>query len=124
MSSAAPVAVAALRGQEKHTAVAKALDLGKLSDAGLEKEAARFEWARNALGPLTQQPAVSHSDIVGLVGRSVKDGIMPAGEAAEVLGDYPDAADKLLEAVQHRHLFAIHGAVAIAGEQQRRAGAK
>ena len=125
MPSAPPAAVPAVPpGQERHAAVSKALALGSLSDAALAKQAARFEWVRNALGNAKDKPDLSHDDIVDLVARGAKDGAVPAAEAAKILGGYPTDPAKLREAVQQRHLIAIHGQIAAAGEQQRRAGAK
>ena len=113
-------APATVPGQAMSSAIGKAIGAGKLSDNALAEQFNRLDYMRNAIGSALQKPNLSHDDAVKIVAEAVRDKVVPASEAGEILSGVTSDPTKLRAELQQRHLVAVHGLVHLAGEKNQR----
>ncbi len=107
-------------GQEKAFAIAKALDVRKMSNAALAEEEKRFHWMRDAIGNLLARPAFNHSDVLQLISDGVKAGVIPQDQVAALMGRITADPVALHKEIADRYKFLFGALVQIAVERQRR----
>ncbi len=75
-----------------------------LQNQGLDQSNAiqRLKWTYDQTGALLQQPNVTRADVIDSLTNSVKDGIMPAKDAAAVIPTIPENGPQLRQFLQER----------------------